>query len=83
MLTWAGEHFNPEAFSVTEVNQELRKHLRPAMSGACKEVEVRKVGGSDSGAVIFRLRRNHQRDGASHVAQDLAHLRTEIHPLFG
>jgi hypothetical protein len=30
MLTWAGEHFNPEAFSVTEVNQSLRRLLRPA-----------------------------------------------------
>jgi hypothetical protein len=30
MLTWAGENFNPEAFSVTEVNQSLRRRLRPA-----------------------------------------------------
>jgi hypothetical protein len=29
MLTWAGEHFNPEAFSVTKVNQSLRRRLRP------------------------------------------------------
>ena len=32
MLEWAGGHFDPAAFSVTAVNEQLRRRLRPARS---------------------------------------------------
>jgi hypothetical protein len=30
MLNWVGEHFDPDAFSVTKVNEHLRRSLRLA-----------------------------------------------------